>query len=64
MQTPNYQRNSHKAVAAERAKDYPMAVVYWTNAKKSAINTRDTSWAHCQIVKCKRHVKHLRGQDA
>lgn len=54
MQTPNYQRNAHKAAQAERAHDYPMAVVYWEKSAYSASSERDRHWAACRYDHCKR----------
>ena len=57
MQTPNYARNAHKAAQAERAKDYPMAAVYWNKAARSECTEKQRHWAECRCHNCKRFVE-------
>jgi hypothetical protein len=56
MQTPEYARNAHKAAQAERAKDYPMAVVFWQKAAQSECTDKQRHWAECRCQHCNRFV--------
>lgn len=56
MQSPNYQRNTHKAAQAEKAQDFPMAAVYWHNASESECTAKQRHWANCRYEHCTKMI--------